>query len=246
MQQLRAAATTASRFPEPRPFIIKHEPEDISQPQQQDQQQQPQQLQQQQTLKPFIKQEPEDISQQQQQQQQQQTSIPGFDEYQKQQQQLLLQQYQDKLEKQLRQQQLQVDQQLRQQQHQVPQQHQEQQHYNTQQNSSKHDTISQSGNPSKPQEVTATRTQPGIEPTTFIKSDSDLISSIEKTTVLRGLVREYIDSQRGILEIYQVGHNGLLTEPVAGNFKLVLLSLCLSIKLDKAGCSQNLLEVIFR
>ncbi len=60
----------------------------------------------------------------------------------------------------------------------------------------------------------------GLEPaSTSSSNDLSLIASIDKRTVLRGLVREYIDSQRGILEIYQVGHSGLLMEPVAGNFK---------------------------
>jgi hypothetical protein len=44
------------------------------------------------------------------------------------------------------------------------------------------------------------------------------MATIDRGTVLRGLVREYIDARRGILEIYQVGHAGLLSEPVAGNF----------------------------
>jgi hypothetical protein len=58
----------------------------------------------------------------------------------------------------------------------------------------------------------------GLEATSaFSTDDSSLIASIDKTTVLIGLVREYIDSQRGILEICKVGHSGLLTEPVAGN-----------------------------
>jgi hypothetical protein len=57
----------------------------------------------------------------------------------------------------------------------------------------------------------------GLESASEISSnDLSLIASINKTTVLRGLVREYIDSQRGILEIYQVGNSGLLNEPVAG------------------------------
>jgi hypothetical protein len=61
----------------------------------------------------------------------------------------------------------------------------------------------------------------GLEATSaFSSNDLSLLASINKTTVLSGLVREYIDSQRGILEIYQVGHSGLLTEPVAGNFKI--------------------------
>jgi hypothetical protein len=62
----------------------------------------------------------------------------------------------------------------------------------------------------------------GLEHTsTSSSNDLSLIKSIDKSTVLRGLVREYIDSQRGILEIYQVGHSGLLTEPVAGNLKII-------------------------
>jgi hypothetical protein len=54
----------------------------------------------------------------------------------------------------------------------------------------------------------------------FSSNDSSLIVSINKTTVLSGLVREYIDSQRGILEIYQVGHSEVLTEPIAGNLNI--------------------------
>ena len=63
------------------------------------------------------------------------------------------------------------------------------------------------------------KTEPGLEPVN--EQDLILIASIKKRTVLRGLVREYIDSKRGILEIYQVGHSGLLSEPVAGNLKYV-------------------------
>jgi hypothetical protein len=51
-------------------------------------------------------------------------------------------------------------------------------------------------------------------------NDLNPIASIKKTTVLSGLVREYIDSQRGILEIYQVGHSELLMEPIAGNLNI--------------------------
>ena len=66
----------------------------------------------------------------------------------------------------------------------------------------------------------------GLEATSpFSSDDSSLITSIDKTTVLIGLVREYIDSQRGILEICKVGHSGLLTEPVAGNFKMINVQL---------------------
>ncbi len=60
------------------------------------------------------------------------------------------------------------------------------------------------------------RTVPVLE-TINNEKDVTLIAAIDKRTVLRGLVREYIDSRRGILEIYQVGHSGLLSEPVAGN-----------------------------
>jgi hypothetical protein len=61
----------------------------------------------------------------------------------------------------------------------------------------------------------------GLEATSnFSSNDLSLIASINKTTVLRGLVREYIDHQRGVLEICEVGHSGLLTEPVAGTFKI--------------------------
>ena len=48
------------------------------------------------------------------------------------------------------------------------------------------------------------------------EKDLKLIASIDKTTLLRGLVREYIDSQRGILEIRQVGQSETLSEPLAG------------------------------
>jgi hypothetical protein len=94
--------------------------------------------------------------------------------------------------------------------------------------------------PSKSHEAVKVKTEPGLESTTSksglsqtltpnsglepastsSSNDLSLIESIDKSTVLRGLVREYIDSQRGILEVYQVGHSGLLTEPVAGNFKI--------------------------
>jgi len=71
----------------------------------------------------------------------------------------------------------------------------------------------------------------GLEATSaFSSNDLSLIASINKTTVLSGLVREYIDSQRGILEIYQVGHSGLLTEPVAGNFNIRKISGWLSLR----------------
>jgi hypothetical protein len=52
----------------------------------------------------------------------------------------------------------------------------------------------------------------------IVDRDLHLLATIDRRTVLRGLVREYIDARRGILEIYQVGHAGLLSEPVAGNF----------------------------
>ncbi len=70
----------------------------------------------------------------------------------------------------------------------------------------------------------------GLEATSpFSSDDLTLIASIDKTTVLIGLVREYIDSQRGILEICKVGHSGLLMEPVAGNFKMI------NVQLSKAN-----------
>jgi hypothetical protein len=67
------------------------------------------------------------------------------------------------------------------------------------------------------QEHSRTRRVPELE-TINNEKDVNLIAAIDKRTVLRGLVREYIDSRRGILEIYQVGHSGLLSEPVAGSF----------------------------
>jgi hypothetical protein len=67
------------------------------------------------------------------------------------------------------------------------------------------------------QDHSRTRTLPVLE-TINNERDVSLIAAIDKRTVLRGLVREYIDSRRGILEIYQVGHSGLLSEPVAGRF----------------------------
>jgi len=67
------------------------------------------------------------------------------------------------------------------------------------------------------QDHSRTRTVPVLE-TINNEKDVSLIAAIDKRTVLRGLVREYIDSRRGILEIYQVGHSGLLSEPVAGSF----------------------------
>ncbi len=95
--------------------------------------------------------------------------------------------------------------------------------------------------PHKSHEAVKVKTEPGLESTTSksglsqtltpnsglehastsSSNDLSLIKSINKSTVLRGLVREYIDSQRGILEIYQVVHSGLLTEPVAGNLKII-------------------------
>jgi hypothetical protein len=69
----------------------------------------------------------------------------------------------------------------------------------------------------------------GLEATSASSSnDLSLLAAINKTTVLSGLVREYIDSQRGILEIYQVGHSGLLREPIAGKFKLSKAQIWLS------------------
>ncbi len=95
--------------------------------------------------------------------------------------------------------------------------------------------------PSKSHEAVKVKTEPGLESATLksglsqtltsnsglepastsSSNDLSLIACIDKRTVLRGLVREYIDSQRGILEIYQVGHSGLLMEPVAGNLKKI-------------------------
>jgi len=71
--------------------------------------------------------------------------------------------------------------------------------------------------PVRSQDHSRTRTLPVLE-TINNGKDVSLIAAIDKRTVLRGLVREYIDSRRGILEIYQVGHSGLLSEPVAGSF----------------------------
>ena len=56
----------------------------------------------------------------------------------------------------------------------------------------------------------------------IVDRDLRLMATIDRRTVLRGLVREYIDARRGILEIYQVGHAGLLSEPVAGNFVFIM------------------------
>ncbi len=71
--------------------------------------------------------------------------------------------------------------------------------------------------PVRSQDHSRTRTLPVLE-TISNEKDVSLIAAIDKRTVLRGLVREYIDPRRGILEIYQVGHSGLLSEPVAGSF----------------------------
>ncbi len=73
--------------------------------------------------------------------------------------------------------------------------------------------------------------------------------------MLRGLVREYIDARRGILEIYQVGHAGLLSEPVAGKFVFVMAEnpgVGLGVKENfreggrgVKGSNKNLMLVIF-
>jgi hypothetical protein len=167
-------------------------------------------------------------SQRQPQLPQQQTTSTAYDEFQRKQQ-LLLHQYQEQLQAQL----LLHKQQFEQQQ--LPTRKQQQ-------------TILKPGSgaifqpvvPSKSHEAVKVKTEPGLESTTSksglsqtltpnsglepastsSSNDLSLIESIDKSTVLRGLVREYIDSQRGILEVYQVGHSGLLTEPVAGNFKI--------------------------
>jgi hypothetical protein len=39
---------------------------------------------------------------------------------------------------------------------------------------------------------------------------------LDKETVLVGLVREFIDAQRGVLEIQQVGEKKALSQPVPG------------------------------
>ena len=103
------------------------------------------------------------------------------------------------------------------QQKQVQQQHQQQQRPNQMQPVN-HEFL-RSDFPANSQELSRTRTEQGSE--LLNKKDLTLIAAIDQRTVLRGLVREYIDSKRGILEIFQVGHGGsLLSEPVAGNAKL--------------------------
>ncbi len=156
---------------------------------------------------------------------QQQTTSTSYDEFQRKQQ-LLLHQYQEQLQAQL----LLHKQQFEHQQ--LPTRQQQQ-------------TILKPASvdilPHKSHEAVKVKTEPGLESTTSksglsqtltsnsglepastsSSNDLSLIESIDKRTVLRGLVREYIDSQRGILEVYQVGHSGLLTEPVAGKLKTI-------------------------
>jgi hypothetical protein len=167
-------------------------------------------------------------SQRQPQLPQQQTTSTAYDEFQRKQQ-LLLHQYQEQLQAQL----LLHKQQFEQQQ--LPTRKQQQTFLKPASGD-----ILQPVVPSKSHEAVKVKTEPGLESTksglsqtsnsglehtsTSSSNDLSLIKSIDKSTVLRGLVREYIDSQRGILEVYQVGHSGLLTEPVAGNLKIIDMS----------------------
>jgi hypothetical protein len=165
-------------------------------------------------------------SQRQPQLPQQQTTSTAYDEFQRKQQ-LLLHQYQEQLQAQLL----------------LHKQQFEQQQLPTRQQQTflkpASVDILQSVVPHKSLEAVKVKIEPGLESatsksglsqtsnsglehtSTSSSNDLSLIKSIDKSTVLRGLVREYIDSQRGILEIYQVGHSGLLTEPVAGNLKII-------------------------
>ena len=46
--------------------------------------------------------------------------------------------------------------------------------------------------------------------------DASILTNIDRQEILSGFVREFIDSQRGILEIRKVGANHVLEEPVPG------------------------------
>jgi len=46
--------------------------------------------------------------------------------------------------------------------------------------------------------------------------DASILENIGRQEILSGFVREFIDSQRGILEIHKVGSNQVLSEPVPG------------------------------
>ena len=184
----------------------------------------------------------------------QQTTSTAYDEFQKQQN-FLLRQYQEQLEEQLLLQQQQFEQQLLSSHQQnndevIPLIPAEVVKIKTEPGAESTTATFNSSQALVPKSVQEPETLPsvssrssvpkaGLEATSvFSSNDSSLIASINKTTVLSGLVREYIDSQRGTLEIYQVGHSGLLREPIAGNFKLRKISGWLSftvLYLDE-GC----------
>jgi hypothetical protein len=216
------------------------------------------------TLKPVNDEFLESVGNSSQQHQQElpqpQTASTAYDEFQKQQN-LLLRQYQEQLEEQLLLRQQQFEQQLLSSQQQnndevlqsvIPLKPTEVVRIKTEPGAESTSETSNSSqvlvrksgleNVTSPS-VSCQSSEPkaGLEATSaFSSNDLSLLASINKTTVLSGLVREYIDLQRGILEIYQVGHSGLLREPIAGNFKLRKISGWLSftvLYLDE-GCLQ--------
>jgi hypothetical protein len=62
--------------------------------------------------------------------------------------------------------------------------------------------------------------------------DVSVLENIDRHVIVSGFVREFIDSQRGILEIRKVGANHVLSEPVPGKinvcFKCFILLLTIS------------------
>ncbi len=233
------SSATSSRFPAINPFpelrpLIKQEPGIV----------------QTNTLKPVNDEFLESVGNSSQQHQQElpqpQTMSTAYDEFQKQQN-FLLRQYQEQLEEQLLLRQQQFEHQLLSSQQQnndevIPLIPPEVVKIKTEPGAESTTATYNSSQALVPKSVQEPETLPsvscqssvpkaGLEATSvFSSNDSSLIASINKTTVLSGLVREYIDSQRGILEIYQVGHSGLLREPIAGNFKLKKISGWLSLR----------------
>jgi hypothetical protein len=60
--------------------------------------------------------------------------------------------------------------------------------------------------------------RPRVEETESAESrDRILLEQINGKTILFGSVREYIDLNRGILEIQKIGRDEILSEPVAGD-----------------------------
>ena len=240
---IRASLATSSRFPTINPFpelrpVIKQEP-DIDQINK---------------LKPANDDYLESVGNSSQQHQQevphQQTTSMSYDEFQNEQK-LLLRQYQEQHQAQLLLQQQQSEQQL-----QSRQQHGELLQSVCPQKSPEGATVKTepgvepttltSGSPQTVEPTSASLSsvsswssepKTGLEATSaFSSDDSSLIASIDKTTVLIGLVREYIDSQRGILEICKAGQSGLLTEPVAGNFKMSKIQLSMGKHSSALSC----------